>query len=227
MISKFNLNCLVLGDHPRNIFPVKISSTKIVGNLKDLIKEKNKHKFDAADAKDLELWKVDLLLDDTFERNLNELQLDHKKSLSPVDEMLKVFDSPPQPMHLHILVQPLLPAGIPHQAGHLLINLNCLVFGDHPWYIFPIKIVSTEIVGDLKNLIKEKNKHEFDAVDAKDLELWKVDLPVDDNFERNLKIVNELELSHKQSLSPVDGMFEVFDSPPRHKHLHIIIAYIL
>ncbi|KAG2090214.1 uncharacterized protein F5147DRAFT_28683 [Suillus discolor] len=224
MISKFNLNCLVLGDHPRNIFPVRIRSTKIVGNLKDLIKEKNKHKFDAADAKDLELWKVDLPVDDTLKRNLNELQLDHKKSLSPVDGMLKVFDSPPQAMHLHILVQPPLPAGVPHQAGHLLINLNCLFLGDHPWNIFPVKIASTELVGDLKDLIKDKNKGEFDAVDAKAVELWKVDLPVDDTFKHNLKIFNELERSHKKSLSPVDGMFEVFDSPPQHKHLHIIVV---
>ncbi|KAG2119013.1 uncharacterized protein F5147DRAFT_832823 [Suillus discolor] len=220
MISKFNLNCLFLGDHPRNIFPVKIASTDTVGDLKDLIKEKPAFRDLAADT--LQLWKVDLLVDDTLERNhLDELELDHKKPLSPVDEMFEVFDSPPQHKHLHIVVQPLL-AGVPRQAGHLSMKLNCLVSGDHPCDIFQVKIVSTEVVSNLKDLIKEKNKHEFDGFDAKSLKLWKVDLPIDDTFKDNL---NKLELHHKKPLSPVDGIFEVFDSPPQHKHLHIVVRH--
>ncbi|KAG1812750.1 hypothetical protein EV424DRAFT_1473537 [Suillus variegatus] len=56
MKSNFNLNCLVLGDHPRNIFPVKIVSTKIVCDLKELIKGK-KTTFRDLDADALQLWK--------------------------------------------------------------------------------------------------------------------------------------------------------------------------
>ncbi|KAG1907469.1 uncharacterized protein F5891DRAFT_1169607 [Suillus fuscotomentosus] len=206
MTSKFNLNCLVLGDHPRNIFPVKITWTDTVGDLKDT----------------LQLWKVDLPVDDTLGRNhLDELELDHKTPLSPVDEIFEVFDSPPQHKHLHIVVQPL-PAGVSRKASHLSIKLNCLVLGDHPWNIFPVEIISTEVVGNLKDLIKEKNQHEFNNFDAKNLKQWKVDLPIDDTFDGNL---NELELDHKKPLSPVDGMFEVFDSPPQHKHLHIVMRH--
>jgi hypothetical protein len=36
------LNCLVHGDDPRNVFPVKITSTESVGTLKDTIKAMKK-----------------------------------------------------------------------------------------------------------------------------------------------------------------------------------------
>lgn len=49
--------------------------------------------------------------------------------------------------------------------------------------------------------------------------LWKVDLPVDDSFERT---VNELGLDPQKVLLTVDGMFEFFDSP-QYKHLHIVV----
>ncbi|KAG1804345.1 hypothetical protein EV424DRAFT_1544678 [Suillus variegatus] len=44
-------------------------------------------------------------------------------------------------------------------------------------------IAQTQNVGDLKEVIKDKNKHQFDGFDAKALELWKVDLPVDKTIE--------------------------------------------
>ncbi|KAG2116465.1 uncharacterized protein F5147DRAFT_768830 [Suillus discolor] len=220
MKSNFNLNCLVLGDHPRNIFPVKIVSTKLVDNLKDLIKEKT-HAFRDLDADALQLWKVDLPVDDTLESNIDELKLDYKKALSPVDQMFEVFDTPPQRKHLHIVVQPL-PARVPHSAGYSLINLNCLVLGDHPGNIFPVKIALTDTVGNLKELIK-KSRTAFRDLDVCTLRLWKVDLPVDDSFERT---VNELELDQQKLLSTVDGMFEVFDSP-QYKHLHIVVEPLL
>ncbi|KAG1843411.1 hypothetical protein C8R48DRAFT_837810 [Suillus tomentosus] len=209
----YSLLCLLLGEHPRQIFKVKIASTKTVSDLKELIKEK-KTAFRDLDADTLQLWKVDLPVDNTLERNVNNIKLDQQQLLSAVDGMFEVFDSPPQPKHLHILVQPL-PA-----AGHSLINLNCLVLGNHCENIFMVKIALMDTVNNLQELIKEKKTAFCDLDhDADALQLWKVDLPVDDSFERT---VNELELVPQKVLSTVDGMFEFFDSP-QYKHLHIVV----
>jgi hypothetical protein len=47
------------------------------------------------------------------------------------------------------------------------------------------------------------------------------DLPVDDTLKRH---GSRLELDHNDPWSPVDGMLEVLDNPPRErKHLHIVV----
>jgi hypothetical protein len=52
-------------------------------------------------------------------------------------------------------------------------------------HVFPVKIASTESVGTLKELIKDKKQYVFEHVDADDLKLWKVSIPVDDSFREN------------------------------------------
>jgi len=54
------------------------------------------------------------------------------------------------------------------------IELNCIVQGDETTHVFPVKIAGTESMGALKDYIKDKNKHAFEQVDAKTLNLWKV-----------------------------------------------------
>jgi len=58
MSNTLELNCWVLGDDPRSVFPVEIASSKTVGFLKEAIKDKTKCAFDDIDAKSLNLWKV-------------------------------------------------------------------------------------------------------------------------------------------------------------------------
>ncbi|KAG2030089.1 hypothetical protein BDR03DRAFT_836781, partial [Suillus americanus] len=88
-----------------------------------------------------------------------------------------------------------------------MYKLNCIVLGDDPNHIFPVNIAQTQTVGDLKDLIKDKTKRQFDLVEAKSLELWKVDLPFDEKIEHNL---SSLTFDTKKSLSPVSEMLEVF-----------------
>ncbi|KAG1904988.1 uncharacterized protein F5891DRAFT_976565 [Suillus fuscotomentosus] len=80
------LNCIILGDDPSHIVPINIAQMWTVGDLKDLIKDK----------KNLKLWKVNLSFNDPLKHTLESLELDHEKSLSPIDGMLKVFNSSPQ-----------------------------------------------------------------------------------------------------------------------------------
>ncbi|KAG2057287.1 hypothetical protein BDR06DRAFT_969482 [Suillus hirtellus] len=108
--------------------------------------------FTARDTITLELWKVDLPIDEMIEHNLNNLTLDPTKSLSPVDEMVEIFPDAPPSKYLHIIIQ-CLPA----------INIEWM-----------------KAVSDLKNVIKVTKKPEFDHVAANCLELWKVKINLND-----------------------------------------------
>ena len=58
MSNVLELNCWILGDDSRRVFPVKISSSETVGYLKKAIKDEKKPKLDAITADSLDLWKV-------------------------------------------------------------------------------------------------------------------------------------------------------------------------
>ncbi|KAG2039316.1 hypothetical protein BDR03DRAFT_259861 [Suillus americanus] len=163
----YKLNCIVWGDDPHRTFAVNIAQTQTVGDLKDLIKDKTKRQFDLVDAKSLELWKVDLPVDVTIERNL---ALDPTKSLSPVDEMVEIFPNAPPRKRLHIIIQypPSVSSGPPH------LKLNCIVLGDDLSHAFEIKIAPTESVSALRKAIKDAKKPHFDHVAADYLKLRKV-----------------------------------------------------
>ncbi|KAG2045763.1 hypothetical protein BDR06DRAFT_1015318 [Suillus hirtellus] len=164
------LNCIVLGDNPHCIFPLNIEWTEIVGDLKEVIKEKKRPEFDHVATDCLELWKVDLPINEMIEQNLNNLTLDPMKSLSPVDEMVEIFPDAPLHKYLHIIIQCL-----PAVSSRLLhLKLNCIVFSDDPCHIFPVNVEQMKTVGDLKNVIKVAKKPEFDHVATNRLELWKV-----------------------------------------------------
>ncbi|KAG1894527.1 uncharacterized protein F5891DRAFT_893524, partial [Suillus fuscotomentosus] len=162
------LNCIVFGRNSRHIFPVDIERTQTVGHLRKAIKEEKKHAFSGVDADSLQLWKVDLPVDDTIEHNLNNLTLDQTKSLSPVKKLQKVFSEIPEDESLHVVIR------APPAVSSEPLHLNCIVLGDDPSHIFPINIAQTRTVGDLKDMIKDKKKRYFDHVDADSLKLWKV-----------------------------------------------------
>jgi Crinkler effector protein N-terminal domain len=109
----------------------------------------------------------------------------------------------------------------------LTLELNCLVLGDDPSHIFPVKIASTESVGTLKQLIREK-KHAFQHVDADTLELFRVSFPVDDDLEATLNRIRRRPEHdpengvHHLSLS-VKRLKGVFGGPTDDEHLHVIV----
>lgn len=99
------LNCFILGHDPSEIFSIEIAHTNTVSELRELIKDKNRDVFHDVPACCLCFWDVSISMDDTLECSLNNLTLDPKKCLSPVAEMFKVFEDPPLPNHLHIVIQ--------------------------------------------------------------------------------------------------------------------------
>ncbi|KAJ8583479.1 hypothetical protein M405DRAFT_799244, partial [Rhizopogon salebrosus TDB-379] len=211
MSDTFKLNCWVVSDDPTHIFSVEIPVTKTIYALNVLIKEKIKPVFDDVDY--LDIWKVDLPVDDTFEHNLKFLKLDPGQRLFSVVTLSKVFFSSPEQNHLHIVVQRTPP--VPPN-----INVNCLVLGDGPQHVFPLEIARTGTVNILKDLISDNIRHTFRGVNADILNVWKVSLPIDDSLEHRLSSFN---LDPKQPLSPAVRMFGMFPKFPEYKHLHIVI----
>ncbi|KAG1784737.1 uncharacterized protein HD556DRAFT_199653 [Suillus plorans] len=101
----YKLNCIVLGDDPCHIFSVNVARTQSVYDLKKVIKDKNKPQFDHVDATHIDLWQVDLPVDETIEHNLNNLTLDKEKRLWPLTKLQKVFSEIPEDEHLHIVIR--------------------------------------------------------------------------------------------------------------------------
>ncbi|KAK2461366.1 hypothetical protein APHAL10511_006590 [Amanita phalloides] len=96
-----SLNCIILGDDPKEGFTVKIPKTDNVSALKDLIKEKKKPRFDNVETSKLILSQVSLPLDDDLEeslKNVNFTPLDFFQLLSQVFPHVEKD-------HLHIVVQ--------------------------------------------------------------------------------------------------------------------------
>ena len=104
MSSTLNLNCSVLGDDASHTFPIKISKSDTVGDLRKLIKEENTPAFDHVPANTLILWKVSILVNWSLTQNLSNRTFGDESSLLPVDELSEVFSDSPARRHLHIVV---------------------------------------------------------------------------------------------------------------------------
>jgi hypothetical protein len=98
-----------------------------------------------------------------------------------------------------------------------LLSLNCLVQVDgEPNQICTVKILKTENVSTLKDLIKEKQSPRLNHVAASELILSQVSLPVDDGLEESLKNVN------LTPLKPFLPLSEVFPRVEENR-LHIVV----
>ena len=154
------VNCLILGDDPDNFFSVEVPKTAYVSTLRKGIKEPS--------GKELVLWMVNFPLDD-LELKLENLNLgDHLKLKS--QKVSKVFVNDPLPDYLHIIA---IAPGI--------LKLFCAIEAeDMTWqHIFHVDIDSRNTVSDLKVAIKEKEKPYFDHFSARELNLFKVSIPVE------------------------------------------------
>ena len=100
------------------------------------------------------------------------------------------------------------------------LKLNCLVLGDEPRHIFSVRISDAEDVSWLRKAIKEEKPHTLQHVDADDLVLWKVSVPVDEHFQANL---GRLRLVEEESLLPVEDLSKIFSDLPVKRHLHIVV----
>ena len=85
-----SLNCLVLGDDPERMFIVEIENTEYVSILKDRIKDKNSSSFGNVDSMNIDLWMVDLDMDELGVEPVH-VNLDNYPKLSPPRKKLSFF----------------------------------------------------------------------------------------------------------------------------------------
>jgi Crinkler effector protein N-terminal domain len=109
---------------------------------------------------------------------------------------------------------------VPHPTSSSNLELNCFVHGDDPRHVFPVKIASTESVGTLKEVIKEKKKVALEHVDADALSLWKVSMAVGGDLKQKLM---DMELKAGEVLSSVVRLSTVFPKHPAEGHLHVVV----
>ena len=77
------------------------------------------------------------------------------------------------------------------------ITLLCLVKGNTTANAFPVDIEKDQLVGHLKKVIKAEQPQTFANVDAKDIKLWKVTIPGDqDDQLRNLILQDLVIITH-------------------------------
>jgi len=176
MAISLSLNCLILGDTQERLFIVKILNTECATVLKDRIKEEKAPHLNHIAASDLDLWKVDLPLDELGAEPVH-VNLDNKLS-PPRWPLSSFFKDTVDDQHLHVIVKA--PVTPPALDPTQLLSLNCFVLGDGPDRMFTVKILKTENVSILKKSIKEEKAPHLNHIDASDLDLWQVNFPIDD-----------------------------------------------
>jgi len=72
----------------------------------------------------------------------------------------------------------MIPATFDSMDPNQLRSLNCFVLGGREDEVFTVEIEKSKNLSILKDLIKEKMAHDLNDVDASDLELLNVSLPV-------------------------------------------------
>ena len=94
------------------------------------------------------------------------------------------------------------------------LSLNCLIHGEVQEQMFTVKILKTENVSILKDLIKEKKASRLEHVDASDLDLFQVSLPKGGNVDAILQNTQPLD-----SLLPLSRGFPSVEE----NYLHVVV----
>jgi hypothetical protein len=113
IMSSFNITlyCLIYGDNITAAFPVKVDNDKTIGELKKIIKDENTNEFSGVDAKDLTLWKVEILENDNDNDDDNEikqiiLQDIEKTKLLGIRYIEDYWTDSPPKRCIHVIVEP-------------------------------------------------------------------------------------------------------------------------
>ncbi|PKC02375.1 hypothetical protein RhiirA5_504074 [Rhizophagus irregularis] len=108
------------------------------------------------------------------------------------------------------------------------ITLSCLIQGTSLDKYFKITIDKNNEISDLKEIIWNKNKNTFSNIDANNLILWKVKIPISDKAKfKQLDFTEstiEGDLGGTKINDASDEIKDVFGNSPVRKHIHIIIG---
>ncbi|KAF8920930.1 hypothetical protein BGZ58_004230, partial [Dissophora ornata] len=101
------------------------------------------------------------------------------------------------------------------------LNLLCLVDGDTISRAFSVIASSGSTVDQLKDLIKAEQTVAFRDVNASELTLWRVTVPVIAAHKHENVILHSLD--DKEGLLPTDELSDVFNEKLQKRTVHIIV----
>ncbi|KAF9536754.1 hypothetical protein EC957_009801 [Mortierella hygrophila] len=103
------------------------------------------------------------------------------------------------------------------------LTLFCLVDGEPQSNVFSVKAAPADTIDDLKKLIKAQKANQFSDVDADQLTLWRVAIPIIRDKSEIPCVFNNIPKEEKEKLHPADDLSDVFDEKPAKKTIHIIV----
>ena len=89
------------------------------------------------------------------------------------------------------------------------ITLLCLVHGESSEDVFPIDITKNKLVGHLKQQIHKECHPQFEHIEAVELTLWLVSIPINDDASFQSLVLNDQD-NHIQKLSPARKISKIF-----------------
>ena len=103
------------------------------------------------------------------------------------------------------------------------VTLNCLVWGENPYEkALPVDIDTNKNIGALKKAIKNDIS---ESVSARDLKLFKVDIPLGETRDEN--VVKMLELGDpsigQEMNNNIQKISDYFSAQPVDTNLHILV----
>jgi hypothetical protein len=98
------------------------------------------------------------------------------------------------------------------------ITLLCLVKGNTLTNAFAVDIDKEKLVSHLKEAIKAKNPQTFANVDAKDIKLWNVKIPDDQD-----DLLSRLTLNDGDELLATKKISKYFPDLPPEEHIHVLV----
>ncbi|KAG0222311.1 hypothetical protein BGW41_006069, partial [Actinomortierella wolfii] len=101
------------------------------------------------------------------------------------------------------------------------LTLFCLVDGEKT--AFPVTIDTDKTIGELKKVIKDENSDTFSGVDARELSLWRVSIPVLPKKDRKPTWLTDVVKKEDAELDETDDIADVFSEAPPKKTIHIIV----
>src|SRR6266496_3691534 len=99
------------------------------------------------------------------------------------------------------------------------ITLFCLVKGNTTANAFEVNIEKDKSISHLKKVIKAEQPQTFANVDAKDLKLWKVEIPGDHNDQ-----LRNLILQDSDELLAIRKILKYFPYSPPEEHIHVLVS---
>ncbi|KAF9543648.1 hypothetical protein EC957_000580 [Mortierella hygrophila] len=103
------------------------------------------------------------------------------------------------------------------------LSLRCLVDGDRISKSFELATPPTKTFGQLRTTIHLSKPIWFKDLEAEDLTLWKVTIPITKDKSDTPILLKNISNSDKDKLGPTNDVFEWFPQVPQKKTIHIIV----